>query len=583
MQENQPGTGPLSSRVAEFVGLILVLCLVIGSTVFAQDGTFPGGGGGDQREGPRSRSSTRELSPALPGAVEANTFYASLVQTIDTSAFVPPSPDSAGIVYLDSSNTLLITDSEVDEMPIFTGYNLFRSTLSGGLVGTATTIPWSYEPTGVTYNPETGHLFFSDDNADRIFETNVEADSVLGSFSTRTFGSYDPEGVAYAEGPGVLFIADGASARVYQVTPGGNGFDGVPPQGDDQVTSFSMAGFGVTDLEGIAFNPENGLLYVVGHPRKKVAEMMTEGVLVRMIDISASGAYFPGGLTCGPGSGDPGVTHIYIADRGVDNDTDPNENDGKVYEMTLPPNIPDLTIFKAVEPDSAPLGGEIVYTLAFWNAGEGTATDVVITDIIPESVTVRSVESSGASIMDTGADPPYVWEVEDLGPLESGVITIIAELSDALACGEIVENEASIANAGGDSIPGNNRSSVSVRAGVVATVEPSSDASTAKPGDEVVYTLQVANGGNCEDTFDLSVSGNAWSTVAPDVVGPLAPGASEEVTVTVSVPAGIESGHDVATVTYTSQNDSMVSDSSTLATTITSQMYLPLVVRAIRP
>jgi hypothetical protein len=66
--------------------------------------------------------------PVSPVGV-AEAVQASMVQTIDTSQFSPPSPDPAGITYLDSSNTLLVSDSEVNEMPIFTGDNLFEMTL----------------------------------------------------------------------------------------------------------------------------------------------------------------------------------------------------------------------------------------------------------------------------------------------------------------------------------------------------------------------------------------------------------------------------------------------------------------------
>ncbi|HSR35029.1 MAG TPA: hypothetical protein VLY63_31050, partial [Anaerolineae bacterium] len=340
-QENQRGNGPLSGRLVVVMGMILILSLMIGSTVVAQEEPSSVSDGRDRRVGPRTRGAFDELIPALPEAVEASMFSSTLVQTIDTWAFDPPSPDPAGIVYLEFSETLLIADSEVNEMPIFTGDNLFESTLLGSLVGISTTIPWSYEPTGVTYNPDSGHLFFSDDSSRKIYETNLGADTKLGEFSTAAFGCNDPEGVTYAEGLGALFIADGTNDRIYKVMPGTDGeFNGV----GDQVTSFNAASFGVTDPEGIAFNPENGLLYIVGNPRTKIAETTTEGILVRMIDTSAANAVNTAGLTCGPDSGGSGETHIYIAARGVDNNVDPDENDGKVYEMTLPPNIPDPTI-----------------------------------------------------------------------------------------------------------------------------------------------------------------------------------------------------------------------------------------------
>ena len=64
-------------------------------------------------------------------SASAVTATPSLVQTIDTSAYVPSSPDPAGIAYLPSRDELLVSDSEVDEMPLFAGFNLFAGTRLG--------------------------------------------------------------------------------------------------------------------------------------------------------------------------------------------------------------------------------------------------------------------------------------------------------------------------------------------------------------------------------------------------------------------------------------------------------------------
>jgi len=276
--------------------------------------------------------------------VAAGDFNSALVQIIDTSQFSPPSPDPAGITYLPSDNRLLVSDSEVNEMSIFTGVNLFKVTLGGILEETSTTISFSNEPTGVSYNPTNGHIFISDDNAKEIFEVDAGSDGVYGSsddivtsFDTQAFNSNDPEGVAYNSWGGSLYIADGVNTQIYRVSPGVNGlFDGISPAGDDQVTSFDTASLGVGDPEGIAFNPDNGNLYIVGKPATNVAEVTTSGKLVRNIDISAAKAKKPAGLAYAPGSVDATQMHLYIVERGVDNNKDPNENDGKIYEMTLP-------------------------------------------------------------------------------------------------------------------------------------------------------------------------------------------------------------------------------------------------------
>ena len=273
---------------------------------------------------------------------------ATLVQSIDMSLFFPPAPDPAGITYISSSDRLLISDSEVEEMDIYSGINVFEMSLSGNLLSTLSTDSFSIEPTGVAYNPIDRHLFFSDDEDRMIFEVNPgpdglfdSSDDIMTAIDTMTFGSFDPEDIAFDSLRGVLYLVDGNNAEVYVISPGANGtFDGPPPAGDDQFTHFDTNGFGVIDPEGIAVNPDTGNLIVVGRPREKIIELTTTGTIVRTIDISAAHPVKPAGVTFAPGSLDPAVMNIYIVDRGVDNDADPDENDGRVYEMSLPPITP---------------------------------------------------------------------------------------------------------------------------------------------------------------------------------------------------------------------------------------------------
>jgi hypothetical protein len=47
------------------------------------------------------------------------------------------------------------------------------------------------------------------------------------------------------------------------------------------------------------------------------------------------GLHSPAGLAWGPASTNPNVRHLYIADRRVDNGADPNENDGRIFEISF--------------------------------------------------------------------------------------------------------------------------------------------------------------------------------------------------------------------------------------------------------
>ena len=287
-------------------------------------------------------TSIHELALAAATQPAAASSVSPLIATTLTSQFSPPSPDPSGVVYLPASGTLWISDAEVDEMPIYAGANAFETTLDGRLLGTRNTLTFSNEPAGASVNPSDRHLFYSDDDKFKVFEVNAggdglyhTSDDVVTSFSTSAFQSNDPEDVVF--GNGQLWLCDGVNAEIYRVSPGPNGrFDGIAPAGDDLVAHFDTEALGVLDPEGIAYSGDNGHLYVVGQPPTRVAELTTDGALVQMIDISAAGARKPAGVTYAPSSLDPGQRHLYIVDRGTDNNTDPNENDGKMYELGVP-------------------------------------------------------------------------------------------------------------------------------------------------------------------------------------------------------------------------------------------------------
>jgi uncharacterized repeat protein (TIGR01451 family) len=93
---------------------------------------------------------------------------------------------------------------------------------------------------------------------------------------------------------------------------------------------------------------------------------------------------------------------------------------------------PILDLSKSVTPALAAPGDAITYTLAFSNTSAVTATQIVLTDSVPGSVTVIGVISSGVAITQVGGTR-YVWNVSDLALGQGGVITISGVLSKPLA------------------------------------------------------------------------------------------------------------------------------------------------------
>jgi uncharacterized membrane protein len=100
------------------------------------------------------------------------------------------------------------------------------------------------------------------------------------------------------------------------------------------------------------------------------------------------------------------------------------------------------------------------------------------------------------------------------------------------------------------------------------TLTTPSAAKSGNPGANVTYTLTVKNTGNIKDTYTVSKTGNVWTTATPATVGPLDPGQSTNITVTVTVAANANGlATDTAAVKLTSQGNGGVSKTLSLTTT----------------
>jgi hypothetical protein len=356
--------------------------------------------------------------PLVQLAAAAATTQLDLVRRIDTSDWSPSSPDPSGITYHAQSGRLIVADGEVDEIPaLFAAkQNVFRASLAGVLVGTMSTIAFSYEPTGVSYNPADGHLFYSDDQARAIFEVNPGNDGVLGtgddavtSFSVTPFGSRDPEDVNYDLITPGLWIIDGLNAEVYHLLPGANGrFDGVAPDGDDVVSNFDTHSLGIIDPEGIYRDPATGNLILTSADPDELYEVTTGGALLRVFDISAANGIKLAGVTMAPSSTTAGVTNFYVVDRAVDNDDSPNENDGRIYEFTqagTAPPTPTATATPSPTATATPMPTTTATPEPTATATPSpTATSIAVTTAMPTATATSNPTATSISVVPTTND-----------------------------------------------------------------------------------------------------------------------------------------------------------------------------------
>jgi hypothetical protein len=293
-----------------------------------------------------SSTSTHDYTLAVTGSGGGGGLPSSLslVRTTLTSQWSPSSPDPSGLAYINHLGTMLVVDGEVDELAIFTGKNVFEMRPNGTLVSSASVFSFSDEPAGIAYNPNNRHLYISDDTGSRgFYDVNpgndaryFTSDDTVTFANTGPFGASDAEGVAYDPTRGVIYLASGANQKIFTISPGANGrFDGAPSKGgDDVATSFDTIPLGIHDPESIEYDPVHDVLFVPAS-RTSIAMLTPDGELLDTFNVSQVNARKLAGLALAPSSGDPIEMSLYVADRGIDNNQNPNENDGKIYEFLL--------------------------------------------------------------------------------------------------------------------------------------------------------------------------------------------------------------------------------------------------------
>jgi hypothetical protein len=296
---------------------------------------------GRRRGGRMVGAGIKELTLARPATIRTTVSAASVsgvtvVNVIRTSAWDPPSPDPMGLDWDGDIDRLVVTDSEVEEgHPVFQGVNGFKARLTGELTGTFETLPWNNEAVGIAYDggPNGPRYFISNDSQQLIWQVDPGADHTVDDDDARCSfsvpGVVDPEGLGF--GQGKLFVADGIAKEVYVVDAGADGdfCNGLT------TTHWDTETLGISDAEGIDFAPGPDAVFVVSRRGDSMIETSPDGQLVAAYSLAGLGIVSPSGLAYGPRSDDPDLRSVYVSARGIDNNDDPDENDGRIFELNV--------------------------------------------------------------------------------------------------------------------------------------------------------------------------------------------------------------------------------------------------------
>lgn len=153
---------------------------------------------------------------------------------------------------------------------------------------------------------------------------------------------------------------------------------------------------------------------------------------------------------------------------------------------------PDLYVLKSTEAmTNAYIGpwGFITYTIEYGNNGVVTASNAILTDSLPSSLVFVTATMD---ILSSSTNSGIVWDLGDVPSNSTGVITVVAFITETYGGGNIV-NYAQISNDFGDSYPFDNQATAVITTPLDIALNMWSSHPVAMLNSTIVYTLEVAN------------------------------------------------------------------------------------------
>jgi uncharacterized repeat protein (TIGR01451 family) len=122
--------------------------------------------------------------------------------------------------------------------------------------------------------------------------------------------------------------------------------------------------------------------------------------------------------------------------------------------IPVDPRSPQLTILKGVSPNQVKVGEQATFTLRIINLGDATASDVVVSDQVPEQLEIVDLRSSKGDIVVNGQR--VVAYPRTLDPGEEQIFSIVVRVRDGVTDSQI--DNLAIVTLGQPDDPGDNTS-----------------------------------------------------------------------------------------------------------------------------
>ena len=197
----------------------------------------------------------------------------------------------------------------------------------------------------------------------------------------------------------------------------------------------------------------------------------------------------------------------------------------------------DLSVLKVDDPDPAPAGTALVYTITVSNKGPDDASSAVMDDPLPAGTTFQSVSAPAGWSCTTpavGANGTVSCSAATFA-VGSAVFTVTVQVGAGVANGTVLSNTATVTSTTADPAPGSESATADTTVSATVTTFSLTKADTPDPvlpGTDLTWTLTAtnSNGGDLESavltdplpagtTFVSLAAPGGWSCTTPAVGG----------------------------------------------------------------
>ncbi len=187
---------------------------------------------------------------------------------------------------------------------------------------------------------------------------------------------------------------------------------------------------------------------------------------------------------------------------------------------TISQNAPNLSFTKSADQVTAPIGTEILYTIAYSNApGSSSSTSTIVTDTIPSFMTYVAGSVTGGGLWQATPSPKgrIVWSLGTVAANTAGTLTYRTRIDSSTIGGQQIVNTARLSNAQGQALFSRDTVTVTQQANIILLKNV--DAFYAGPGDTLVYTISYTNTGNAPQTGIVITDSIPSSTSLVSIAG----------------------------------------------------------------